>query len=93
MSVRANEINNVGFITVSGGNMPVDNYTNIYGQSANSGLSGGVSFQPVITVTANGHAVERSGDFGLWDTVSGVAVSPDKCSYGGSGTNQNYPNV
>jgi len=74
MSQRFNETNNSGIVTVAGGNMPVDNYTNQYQPTSRTVGQGGSGGKSSITVVANGHAVEVDGDGGLWDTVSGVAV-------------------
>jgi hypothetical protein len=95
MSNRYNETNSSGFVTLNSNTViGVDNYTDQYSQVplAQQVNQPGVSFYPVITVTANGHAVERDGDMGLWDTVSGVAVRTDQCTFG-PGLNANYPNT
>ena len=73
MSIRTNEVNNGGIVTVSGGNMPADNYTN-----AQTYLSRATGLPVTPTVIANGHAVEVGGDGGVWDTVSGVIVLRDR---------------
>lgn len=94
MSNRYNETNNAGFVTLNSNTViGADNYTDQYSQAPSNALGNGVTFTQAITVTSNGHAVERDGDMGLWDTVSGAAVRADQCSFGGSGSNQNYPNV
>jgi hypothetical protein len=74
MSIRYNEANNGGIVTISGGNMPVQNYTNKYQPTSRTAGQGGAGAAAAITVVANGHAVEVDGDGGLWDTVSGVIV-------------------
>lgn len=51
-----------------------------------------------ITVTANGNAVTRSGDFSLWDTVGNKFVTPEQTNVGngnavmGSTGLVNFPN-
>jgi hypothetical protein len=74
MSVRYNEVNVGGFTTVSGGNMPTDNYTNLTGHQSRTQGQGGAGGNASIVVIANSHPVEVDGDGGLWDTTSGVAV-------------------
>lgn len=76
MSIRTNEVNNGGVLTISGGNMPANIYTNpnpyisrVVG-SGNSVVS--------AKVIASGNVVEIGGDGGVWDTVAGVAVNVDK---------------
>lgn len=94
MSARFNETNNGGLVTVAGGQMPTDNFTDSYGQevAASHAQPGGVTvLNSPITVTSNGNAVERGGDLGLWDTVANKGVSPDKCTFGPNVSN--YPNV
>jgi hypothetical protein len=78
MSIRTNEINNGGIVTVNvaGGNMPVDNYCNPTPYISRSTGTGNTVVTP--TVTANGHAVEVGADGGCWDTVSGVIVQRDR---------------
>jgi hypothetical protein len=93
MSNRFNEVNNVGFVTLNSNTViGPDNYTDQYSQAPAAAQGNGITFNQQITVTANGHAVERGGDFGLWDTVSGVAVRTDQCTFG-PGLSANYPNV
>jgi len=79
MSIRTNEVNNGGILTISSGNMPANTYTNA--DAYISRLGGGNSVV-VPTVTSNGHAVEQGGDGGIWDTVSGVAVDINKTNWG-----------
>lgn len=74
MSNRFNETNNGGILTISGGNMPTDNYTNQYQPTSRTVGQGGSGGKASIVVIANSHAVEVGGDGGLWDTVSGAAV-------------------
>jgi hypothetical protein len=74
MSNRYNETNNGGILTISGGSMPTDNYTNQYQPASRTKGQGGSGGAATITVIANGHAVEVDGDGGLYDTVSGVNV-------------------
>lgn len=74
MSIRYNETNNGGIVTVSGGNMPVQTYSNKYQPTSRTNGQGGAGTAAAVTVIANGHAVEVDGDGGLWDTVSGVTV-------------------
>lgn len=73
MSIRTNEVNNGGILTITGGNMPTDNYTN-----AATYLSRSTGLPVTATVISNGHAVEIGGDGGVWDTVSGAIVQRDK---------------
>jgi len=74
MSNRFNETNNGGILTISGGNMPADNYTNQYKPTSRAAGQGGAGAAAAIVVIANSHPVEVAGDGGLWDTTSGVAV-------------------
>ena len=74
MSIRFNETNNTGIVTVSGGNMPTDIYTNQYQPLSRTKGQGGSGGPASIVVIANSHAVEVDGDGGLWDTVSGATV-------------------
>jgi len=81
MSVRYNEVNNGGIVTVAGGNMPAQLYTN--GSVNLSRVTGTIGNTVAgITVIANGHPVEVDGDGGLWDTTSGVAVLRDQTTAG-----------
>ena len=81
MSVRYNEVNNTGQVTVSGGNMPANNYTNNDPYISRVGTSvGNTVVTPVVI--SNNHAVEQDGDGGCWDTVSGVAVDINKTNIG-----------
>lgn len=68
MSIRTNEVNNGGILTISGGNMPANTYTNA------RAIPSRVSGTAAPTVLSNGHAVEVGGDDGCWDTVSGAVV-------------------
>jgi hypothetical protein len=79
MSVRFNGTNNSGITTISGGNMPANNYTNSDAYISRLGAGNNVV---TPTVTANGHAVEQDGDGGCWDTVSGVTVDINKTNLG-----------
>lgn len=88
MAIRTNEVNNGGLVTVAGGSMIANTFTDAYGQTSQN--QNGITGSSVITVTANAHPVERGGDLGLFDTTSGVAVAVDKCTFGPSA---NYPNV
>lgn len=74
MSVRYNEVNASGILTISGGNMPASTYTNQTQRTSRTQGQGGAGAAATITVTSNGHPVEVDGDGGLWDTTSGVAV-------------------
>jgi hypothetical protein len=74
MSQRYNETNNGGIVTIAGGNMPADNYTNKYQPTSRTSGQGGQGGAASIVVIANSHPVEVAGDGGLWDTTSGVAV-------------------
>jgi len=74
MSQRYNETNNGGILTISGGNMPTDNYTNKYQPLSRTAGQGGSGGAASIVVISNSHPVEVGGDGGLWDTTSGVAV-------------------
>jgi hypothetical protein len=74
MSQRYNEVNNSGIVTVAGGNMPTDAYTNQYQPLSRTAGQGGSGKAASIVVIANSHPVEVDGDGGLWDTTSGVAV-------------------
>lgn len=74
MSNRYNETNNSGVLTISGGHMPADNYTNQYQPLSRTAGQGGSGAAASIVVIANSHPVEVAGDGGLWDTTSGVAV-------------------
>ena len=74
MAIRYNETNNTGQVTITGGAMPADNYTNKYQPTSRTAGQGGAGGAAAITVTANGHAVEVDGDGGLYDTVSGANV-------------------
>lgn len=76
MSIRTNEVNNGGLVTVSGGNMPAQIFTNA--TTIISRATGTGNTPVTATVTANAHAVEVGGDGGVWDTVSSVAVNRDK---------------
>jgi hypothetical protein len=78
MSQRYNEVNNSGIVTVSGGNMPTDAYTNQYQPTSRTAGQGGAGGKASIIVIANSHPVEVDGDGGLWDTTSGVSVLPDQ---------------
>jgi hypothetical protein len=80
MSIRYNEVNNGGIVTVSGGNMPVQNYTNQRMPLTRTNANGNTV--AAITVISNGHAVEVDGDGGLWDTVSGATVLHDLTTAG-----------
>lgn len=74
MSVRYNEANNSGVLTISGGNMPANNYTNKTQPTSRTVGQGGAGGAASIVVIANSHPVEVDGDGGLWDTTSGVTV-------------------
>ena len=74
MSVRYNEVNNSGILTISGGNMPASTYTNATQPLSRTAGQGGSGKPASIVVIANSHPVEVDGDGGLWDTTSGVAV-------------------
>lgn len=77
MANRYNEVNNGGIVTISGGNMPADIYTNQYQPTSRTVGQGGAGKAASITVVSGpnaGHAVEVDGDGGLYDTVSGAAV-------------------
>lgn len=76
MSIRYNETNNGGVLTITGGNMPLDIYTNQQTYYSRATGQGNTPVTP--TVIANGHAVEVDGDGGCWDTVSGVTVQRDR---------------
>lgn len=77
MSQRYNEVNNGGILTISGGNMPTDTYTNKYQPTSRTVGQGGSGGAASIVVIANSHPVEVGGDGGLYDTTSGVAVLAD----------------
>jgi hypothetical protein len=71
MSIRTNEVNLGGIVTVNvaGGNMPADNYCNP--QAYISRVTG----LPVTgVVVSNNHPVEIGADGGIWDTTSGIIV-------------------
>jgi hypothetical protein len=77
MSNRFNETNNGGILTISGGNMPTDTYTNQFqplSRTAGQGGSGKAASIIVVSGPNAGHAVEVDGDGGLWDTVAGAPV-------------------
>jgi hypothetical protein len=77
MSIRYNETNSAGILTISGGNMPASTYTNKYQPLSRTQGQGGAGGAATITVTSGpnaGHAVEVDGDGGLYDTVSGANV-------------------
>jgi hypothetical protein len=77
MSNRFNETNNSGILTITGGNMPVDTYTNQTVHTSRNTGQGGAGAAATITVVSGpnaGHAVEIDGDGGLWDTVAGAPV-------------------
>jgi hypothetical protein len=77
MSVRYNEVNASGILTISGGNMPASTYTNLNQRTSRTNGQGGAGGVATITVTSGpnaGHAVEIDGDGGLWDTVAGAPV-------------------
>jgi hypothetical protein len=76
MSIRTNEVNNGGIVTVSGGNMPVQTFTNA--QTYISRATGTGNTPVTAVVVANSHPVEVGGDGGVWDTTSGVVVNRDK---------------
>jgi hypothetical protein len=80
MSSRFNETNNSGVLTISGGNMPANTYTNNDAYISRASGAGNTVVTP--TVIANGHAVEQDGDGGCWDTVSGAIVNVDKTTIG-----------
>ena len=86
MSVRYNIANNSGVQTISGGNMPTDNYANKYQPTSRTVGQGGAGAAASITVTSNGHAVEVDGDGGMWDTVSGAIVDSNLTNAGCIGT-------
>jgi hypothetical protein len=77
MSIRYNETNSAGILTITGGNMPASTYANKYQPTSRTAGQGGAGAAATITVTSGanaGHAVEVDGDGGLWDTVSGATV-------------------
>jgi hypothetical protein len=81
MSIRYNEVNSGGIVTVSGGNMPTNAYTNNDPYISRVGtVVGNTVVTPVVI--SNGHAVEQDGDGGCWDTVSGVNVDINKTNIG-----------
>src|SRR5579863_15868 len=95
MANRFNELNNSGLVSLNSNTViGPDNYTDQYTAPQpltianpplpNGGVTAapGVSFVPGIYVTANGHLVERDGDMGLYDTVSGAPVRTDQCTFG-----------
>lgn len=86
MSIRYNEVNNSGIVTVSGGNMPTNAYANQYQPTSRTAGQGGAGKAATIVVTSNNHPVEVDGDGGLWDTTSGVAVLRDLTTIDAIGT-------
>lgn len=80
MSSRFNETNNSGVLTISGGNMPANTYTNNDAYISRVSGQGNVPVSP--KVIASGNIVEQAGDGGCWDTVAGVAVNIDKTTIG-----------
>jgi hypothetical protein len=80
MNQRYNEVNNSGVLTISGGNMPANIYTN--NDAYASRVSGQGNTFVIPTVTANGHAVEQAGDGGCWDTVSSIPVDINTTNIG-----------
>lgn len=75
MANRFNETNNGGILTISGGAMPADNYTNQYKPTSRTTGQGGAGAAASIVVIANSHPVEVGGDGGLYDTTSGAPVA------------------
>lgn len=80
MSQRYNEVNNGGILTISGGNMPANTYTN--NDPYVSRVSGGGNKTVTPTVIANGNAVEQGGDGGCWDTVANKTVDINATTLG-----------
>lgn len=80
MAIRYNEVNNSGVLTISGGAMPANTYTN--NDPYISRVSGNGNTVVTPTVTANGHAVEQDGDGGCYDTVSGATVNISSTNIG-----------
>lgn len=76
MATRYNEVNNSGVLTISGGNMPANTYTNNNPYISRAVGSGNTVVTPIVI--SNGHAVEQAGDGGVWDTVSNVTVDINK---------------
>lgn len=74
MSIRTNEVNNGGLVTVAGGNMPANNFTAPFQPISRTGNGNVLA---AITTNVGSHTVEVGGDYGLWDTVSGAKVSRD----------------
>jgi hypothetical protein len=71
---RYNETNNGGILTIAGGAMPTNTYTNKTQPLSRTAGQGGSGSPASIVVIANSHPVEVAGDGGLYDTTSGVAV-------------------
>lgn len=76
MSSRFNETNNGGILTIAGGNMPANNYTNNDSYISRASGTGNTVVTPIVL--SNSHPVEQGGDGGCWDTTSGAAVDINK---------------
>lgn len=76
MANRYNEVNNSGVLTISGGAMPANTYTNNDPYISRVSGQGNTVVTPTVTSGAGaGHAVEIDGDGACYDTVSGAAVN------------------
>lgn len=72
MSQRFNETNNGGILTIAGGNMPANIFTNA--DPYISRVQGGGNKVVTPVVIATGNAVEQAGDGGCWDTVANKTI-------------------